>query len=372
MTLRASDLLAARAATNWRFFFTTSRAMEGPRRGRKIRHAINQPSSLEGRTSHLGEHQASRSTPDHGTSIEILGTPTPPCTANCQTGRPATTPWRLKFVHHPPGTPSTGDPPCPVITKIVATSRPAHPDSHPERLVQSVSTSCAQLLPRHRGRPHPTRASANRRRSALLMGVRSASRLTCKGPKIRVGKFEEGRKMMPSASLSSSTACNSLAGNVQQVGRLTKDLPRDDVKPGDVLLFDDPASRWTSKRGDGMKSHAASKAGGELSNNKGISRQGGGPLPRRPHRQDKGRHQDRRPDRGRFVRHLFPKALTDMYMVRQAAAGGRQRRLAGSPASNATGGLRDQPHPLIRRHHDVRGDLAVATAKLPCRPCRNA
>jgi pyruvate kinase len=48
------------------------------------------------------------------------------------------------------------------------------------------------------------------------------------------------------------------------------------VKPGDVLLLDDGRLKLTVQRVLGHEIHTLVKVGGELSNNKGINRQGGG------------------------------------------------------------------------------------------------
>jgi pyruvate kinase len=70
------------------------------------------------------------------------------------------------------------------------------------------------------------------------VAVRSACWLTCKGPKIRIGKFKDGKITlakvialfwMPVATL----------GDQTRVGLDYKELIRDDVKRGATLLLDD-------------------------------------------------------------------------------------------------------------------------------------
>src|SRR6202012_3579099 len=64
-------------------------------------------------------------------------------------------------------------------------------------------------------------------------------------------------------------------GNEQRAGLDYKDLPRD-LKAGDVLLLNDGLIVLDVARVIGSEIHTTVKIGGELSNNKGINRQGGG------------------------------------------------------------------------------------------------
>jgi pyruvate kinase len=64
-------------------------------------------------------------------------------------------------------------------------------------------------------------------------------------------------------------------GNDERAGLDYKDLPRD-VKPGDTLLLNDGLIVLDVERVAGSEIHTLVRIGGELSNNKGINKQGGG------------------------------------------------------------------------------------------------
>jgi len=100
------------------------------------------------------------------------------------------------------------------------------------------------------------------------------------GPKIRIARFKksikenkiqlkEGAKFTLDASLADD------AGDITQVGIDYKELPRD-VKVNDKLLLDDGRLVLHVERVDGCCIHCYVEVGGELSNNKGINRLGGG------------------------------------------------------------------------------------------------
>ncbi len=96
------------------------------------------------------------------------------------------------------------------------------------------------------------------------------------GPKIRISRFstgkiflQEGVQFILDASLGSD------AGNSEHVGIDYKQLPQD-VKRGDTLLLDDGRIVLWVDQVEGPRIICRVEVGGELSNNKGINRQGGG------------------------------------------------------------------------------------------------
>ncbi|NIR61992.1 MAG: pyruvate kinase [Gammaproteobacteria bacterium] len=96
------------------------------------------------------------------------------------------------------------------------------------------------------------------------------------GPKIRVERFRDGPVYLEEgARFILDAACAPDAGTVERVGISYKALP-EDVAPGDTLLLDDGnIVLWVE---DVVGGEVISRVvmGGELSNNKGINRQGGG------------------------------------------------------------------------------------------------
>ena len=94
------------------------------------------------------------------------------------------------------------------------------------------------------------------------------------GPKIRVGKFENGKiQLATGAKFLLDAECT--LGNETQVGLDYKDLPKD-VHVGDQLLLNDGLIILRVEKVVGQCIHTLVEMGGELSNNKGINRAGGG------------------------------------------------------------------------------------------------
>ena len=92
------------------------------------------------------------------------------------------------------------------------------------------------------------------------------------GPKIRIGKFENSKIQIENGDKFILDADCTL-GNQERVGLDYKALPRD-VKPKDVLLLNDGLIVLIVDKVIGNEIHTTVKIGGELSNNKGINRQG--------------------------------------------------------------------------------------------------
>ncbi len=110
----------------------------------------------------------------------------------------------------------------------------------------------------------------------------------------------------------------------ERAGLDYKDLPRD-LKPGDVLLLNDGLIVLNVQRVLGNEIHTIVKIGGDLSNNKGINRQGGGltaPALTAKDMEDIRTAMSLGVD---FVAVSFPKNATDMEMARQLA------NIAGAP-----------------------------------------
>ncbi|MGN5478880.1 pyruvate kinase [Cupriavidus basilensis] len=103
-------------------------------------------------------------------------------------------------------------------------------------IAAGVDVVLAELLARYRAgpyRPRPARARGRRR----ACGREVAIMADLQGPKIRVGKFENGKvTLKPGDPFVLDASCQ--LGNEQRVGLDYQDLPRD-VGPGDVLLLND-------------------------------------------------------------------------------------------------------------------------------------
>ena len=96
------------------------------------------------------------------------------------------------------------------------------------------------------------------------------------GPKIRVERFADGPvELIEGASFTLDASLGADAGHQQAVGVSYKSLPQD-VRSGDLLLLDDGAITLEVEQVDGPRVHCVVRAGGTLSDSKGINRQGGG------------------------------------------------------------------------------------------------
>jgi pyruvate kinase len=94
------------------------------------------------------------------------------------------------------------------------------------------------------------------------------------GPKIRIGKFEQGKITLKTGDLFALDA-DCYLGDQFHVGLDYKNLPHE-VVAGNVLLLDDGRITLSVDRIKGNQIHCLVLTGGALSNNKGINLQGGG------------------------------------------------------------------------------------------------
>lgn len=208
-------------------------------------------------------------------------------------------------------------------TKIVATIGPA--SSNPDTLLQMMQAGLDVVrfnfshgtADDHRQRAEWVREAARK------VGREVALMADLQGPKIRVGKFENGKTMLIAGN-SFVLDANCEMGNNERVGLDYKDLPRD-LRPGDVLLLNDGLIVLDVTRVIGEEVHTTVKVGGELSNNKGINRQGGGLTAPALTEKDMEDIKTAMSLGADFVAVSFPKNATDMEMARQLA------NIAGQP-----------------------------------------
>jgi pyruvate kinase len=160
-------------------------------------------------------------------------------------------------------------------TKIVATLGPASSDpSLLEQMILAGVTVVRLNFSHGKAQDHIDRANLVRQ-AAKKVGREVAIMADLQGPKIRVGKFADGKVMLVNGEKFVLDASRTEPGDLQGVGLDYKELPRD-VKPGDLLLLNDGLIVLTVEAVKGEQVHTVVKVGGELSNNKGINKQGGG------------------------------------------------------------------------------------------------
>ncbi|MBC7602293.1 MAG: pyruvate kinase, partial [Ramlibacter sp.] len=160
-------------------------------------------------------------------------------------------------------------------TKIVATLGPASSD--PALLEQMIraGVNVVRLNFSHgKAQDHIDRAKLVRE-AAQRAGREVAIMADLQGPKIRVGKFAEGKVALQPGKKFVLDASRTEPGDINGVGLDYKELPRD-VKPGDLLLLNDGLIVLTVDAVRGEQVLTTVKVGGDLSNNKGINKMGGG------------------------------------------------------------------------------------------------
>ena len=209
-------------------------------------------------------------------------------------------------------------------TKIVATLGPA--SSTPEVLERMVQAGVDVVrMNFSHGTADDHKARADGIRAAAAKYGRTVGILgDLQGPKIRVGKFEGGRITLAVGDAFILDAGCAL-GNQERVGLDYKDLPKDVVN-GDILLLDDGRLKLEVIGVRGQEIHTRVIVGGELSNNKGINRQGGGLTAPALTAKDMDDIKTAAQIGVDFVAVSFPKSAADMYMARQLL------RAAGSSA----------------------------------------
>ncbi|WP_027016939.1 pyruvate kinase [Comamonas composti] len=201
-------------------------------------------------------------------------------------------------------------------TKIVATLGPASSD--PQLLEQMVNegVNVVRLNFSHgKAEDHVERARLVRE-AAQRAGREVAIMADLQGPKIRVGKFAEGRVMLEPGARFVLDASRTEPGDIHGVGLDYKELPRD-VRAGDVLLLNDGLIVLTVEAVRAEAVHTVVKLGGELSNNKGINKQGGGLTAPALTAKDMEDIKTAMSFQADYVAVSFPKNATDMEMARQ-------------------------------------------------------
>jgi pyruvate kinase len=245
-------------------------------------------------------------------------------------------------------------------TKIVATLGPASSDAPIlERMIRA-GVDVVRL-----NFSHGT-AADHERRAALVKELATKTARTVailcdlQGPKIRVGKFKEGKVTLETGQRFVLDA-NAEIGDASRVGLDYKELPHD-VHSGAVLLLDDGKIVLEVTDVRGAEVHTVVRHGGVLSNNKGINRQGGGLTAPALTSKDMEDIKTAVKLQADYLAVSFPKTGADMYMARELmrAAGGKAFLVAKIERAEAVGeaALID-----IMRGSDAimvaRGDLAV-------------
>jgi len=203
-------------------------------------------------------------------------------------------------------------------TKIVATVGPA--SSGFDIFKQMI---CAGVDVFRLNFSHGTAADHIAHAQAIRSAAKSVGRevglmADLQGPKIRIGKFHGGRVRLEKGARFVLDALLETPGDAERVGLDYKELPND-VKTGDVLLLNDGLIVLTVEGVSGSEIATIVRIGGELSNNKGINRQGGGLTAPALTAKDMEDIRTAAHLEADFVAVSFPKSGADMSMARQLA-----------------------------------------------------
>jgi pyruvate kinase len=245
-------------------------------------------------------------------------------------------------------------------TKIVATLGPA--SSAPEvleRMFRAGVDVVRMNFSHGTADDHLKRAELVRetcRRTGRTVGIMA----DLQGPKIRVGKFKDGKVTLKTGERFVLDAECEL-GDDTRVGLDYKELPQD-VRAGDVLLLDDGKIVFDVERVAGAQVHSVVRHGGALSNNKGINRLGGGLTAPALTAKDMEDIRTAAKLNADYLAVSFPKGGRDMYMARELsrAAGGKALLIAKIERAEAV--ERAALEDILAASDGImvaRGDLAV-------------
>jgi pyruvate kinase len=161
-------------------------------------------------------------------------------------------------------------------TKIVATVGPATDDLETLTAMMRAGLDVVRL-----NASHGTMEDRRRRLALVREAAHRADRcvgvlLDLGGPKIRIESFRDRRIVLKEGQrFALDTALDPKAGTADEVGCAYQELPKD-VSAGDTLLLADGQIVLDVERVSGTRIETHVKVGGELSDRKGLNRQGGG------------------------------------------------------------------------------------------------
>ena len=246
----------------------------------------------------------------------------------------------------------------PRSTKIVATLGPACSKPDVLRRMLGAGVDVVRLNFSHGSGKDQVERATLVRDVARALGREVAIMADLQGPKIRIGKFADGKvELIPGARFVLDAECE--MGDATRVGLDYRELVHD-VGPGSVLLLDDGLIKLDVETVEGSRIITRVVLGGTLSNNKGINRMGGGLSAPALTTKDMDDVKTAAQLEADYLAVSFPKSKEDMYMARQLmrAAGGRAMLIAKIERAEAIPALEE----IIDASDGImvaRGDLAV-------------
>jgi len=243
-------------------------------------------------------------------------------------------------------------------TKIVATLGPASTDPAVLEQMIAAGVNVVRVNFSHGSADEHVATVRSVREIAARRGRDVGVLADLQGPKIRIGKFTDGKVILaPGDRFTFDNQCE--LGDATRVGLDYKELVND-VKAGDTLLLNDGRMIMRVDRVDATTIECTVVVGGVLSNRKGINRQGGGLSAPALTSKDMEDIRTAVALEADFLAVSFPKNAGDMYMARELmrAAGGRMLVIAKIERFEAIGNLEE----ILKASDGImvaRGDLAV-------------
>ncbi|MCX7182813.1 MAG: pyruvate kinase [Nitrosospira sp.] len=243
-------------------------------------------------------------------------------------------------------------------TKIVATIGPASSSIQVlEKMIQA-GVDVVRINFSHGSKEEHIEYAELTRSLARSTGMTVGLLADLQGPKIRIGKFEDGKIMLKTGDAFVLDAECSL-GNQERVGLDYKELPND-VEIGATLMLDDGRIVLGVSRVKGHQIYCTVEQGGMLSNNKGINRKGGGLSSGALTNKDMEDIKTAAAIKADYLAVSFPRSGADMRQARNLMheAGGKSLLMAKIERSEAVLALAD----ILQASDAVmvaRGDLAV-------------
>ncbi len=161
-------------------------------------------------------------------------------------------------------------------TKIIATLGPSTDDPAIFQEMVTAGVDVVRLNFSHGSAEQHKRRAQLARACAKAANKEIAIMADLQGPKIRIARFKNGKiELKENATFILDANLATDAGDEHCVGIDYKNLPND-VHAGDMLLLDDGRLVLLADKIENNRIICRVIVGGELSNNKGINRQGGG------------------------------------------------------------------------------------------------
>ena len=245
-------------------------------------------------------------------------------------------------------------------TKIVATLGPATDNPKILRKLIEAGVDVIRLNFSHGSTSlHSSRVQAARE-YAQALGRAVGVMVDLQGPKIRIGKFKERTiELLEGETFILDADMPLEGGTAQRVGVTYKALPQD-VDRGATLLLDDGRIVLWVDQVVGNEIHCRVVVGGELSDSKGINRQGGGLSAKALTDKDREDIKTAAALDADYLAISFPRSASDVHEARELlrAAGGRGGIVAKIERAEAVEAISE----IVQASDAVmiaRGDLAV-------------